>query len=209
MHQRTDYSEYLYHWIKPDVFCKSKEDAYEKAYEIMEAIFDDGFLKASGRDTYKKIESICFTESPAEIMKYQNSRYQPFGFSFLKDDIFDLGGRHAIYQTKEEAELLPSSMHWRHVTYNPKDIGPSKPNGVDFTWEREWRLNVERLSIIDCHFIILPDEHWVARMKEDIQRWKDFPQYMRENAEIRVDPGPYQRYTSTFLECFSALNSIE
>lgn len=209
MHHRTDYSNYLYHWIKPDVFCKTKEDAYERAYEIMEAIFEDGFLKASGRDTYKKIESVCFTESPSEIMKYQNSRYQPFGFAFLKDDIFDLGGRHVIYQTKEEAELLPCSMHWRHVTYNPNDIGPSKPNGVDFTWEREWRLNAKSLSILDCHSIILPDENWVERMKEDIQRWKEFPQYMWENAETHVDPGPYTKYTNAFLECFNALYSIE
>ncbi|MCW6023048.1 hypothetical protein K1Y37_09130 [Serratia marcescens] len=205
MHSRTDYSNYLYHWIKPSKPFNTQEDAYEQAYNIMEEIFDAGYLKASGRDTYKKIESVCFTESPAEIMKSQNSKYQPFGFAFLKSDIFDMGGRHVIYQTKDEAKFLPASMLWRHVTYNPQDVGPSKPNGIDFTWEREWRLNVKKLDILDCHSVILPNEYWIERLKEDIQRWKEFPARMWRDIGVSTDPGPYPKYTPDYIECFNAL----
>lgn len=205
MHLRSDYSKYLYHWIKPSQYCKSFEEAYEQAYGIMEAIFEDGYLKASGRDTYKKIESICFTESPAEIMRRQNSRYQPFGFSFLKADIFDLGGRHVIYQSKSEAELLPESMHWRHVTYDPQNVDKSKPNGIDFTWEREWRLNQSKLSILDCHSVIIPNRDWLERLKADIDHWKAYPAYMWKKANIHVDPDPYLKYTPDFIECFDTL----
>lgn len=205
MHSRTDYSNYLYHWIKPADYCKSKNEAYKKAYQIMEAIFDCGYLRASGVDTYQHIESICFTESPAEIMRLQKSRYQPFGFAFLKSDIFDKGGRHVIYQTKAEAELLPKEMHWRHVTYNPQDVGPRKPKGIDFTWEREWRLNEPKLSIFDCHSVIVPNEEWIEILRADIEHWKHFPAYMREKADVIVDAGPYARYTPDFIECFNAL----
>lgn len=205
MHLRTDYSKYLYHWIKPAEYCNTTEEAYEKAYEIMEAIFEDGYLRASGLDTFKKIKSVCFTESPAEIMKHQESRYQPFGFCFLKEDIFDLGGRHVIYQTKEESKLLDESIHWRHVTYNPQDIDSRKPNGVNFTWEREWRLNEPKLSIFDCYSVIVPNEDWLERLRADIEHWKAYPDYMQEKANIHVDPGPYRRYTPEFIECFDTL----
>ena len=44
-----------------------------------------------------------------------------------------------IYESDEEFSALPSPLEWRHVRYEPPD--------VDFTWEREWRIKCEELTI--------------------------------------------------------------
>lgn len=205
MHSRNDYSPFLYHWIKPASKVTSPKHAMDEAYSVMQQIFECGYLRASGKDTFKNIESICFSESPKEVMRHQSSKYLPFGFAFEKEYIFELGGRHVIYQTKEEADILPPSLHWRHVTYDPSDIAASKPDGVNFTWEREWRLNDSTLNILDCHSVIVPNQDYKEMLEADIEHWKKFPEYMHAMTGTYVDSGPYKRYTPSFIELFEVL----
>ncbi|EOH0527739.1 hypothetical protein ACLMVZ_002382 [Klebsiella aerogenes] len=205
MLDHTDYSPNVYHWIKTDYYGKDDNVANEKAFEVMLMIIDDGFLRSSGKDTFKHIKSICFTESPKEVKAHQSSRYLTFGFSFDKEFIFQKGGRHVIYQTKAEGEDLPPHLHWRHVTYDPTDKR-KREDGINFTWEREWRLNQEELSLLSSNSVIVPNEDFKERLIAEIEHMKGFPEYMREKVGINVDPRPYSQYTPDFIKKFDTIS---
>lgn len=164
MHNYSDYSDDVFHWIKTEYKGKDKNKADECAFEVMKKIVMDGYLNASGKDTFRNLESVCFTESPLEVKRHQSSRYTQFGFAFSKSLIFELGGRHVIYQTKKEALSLPQDFQWRHVTYDPSDKDSVKKQGVNFTWEREWRLNDKQLSIHKAHSIIVPNTYFADEL---------------------------------------------
>jgi len=75
-----------------------------------------------------------------------------------KEWIFKEGGRPVIYQTDEEFNELPETHRWRHVRYDPLSDPP-----IDFTWEREWRINCEELHFdSDVASIVVPDDHWAV-----------------------------------------------
>jgi hypothetical protein len=75
------------------------------------------------------------------------TRYTPFGVLFKKDFIFERGGRPVIYQPESDYSLLPTALQYRHVTF---DLGT-----VDFTWEREWRLQGNQLEFNDSDIHVL------------------------------------------------------
>ncbi|MEQ9912226.1 hypothetical protein [Pectobacterium polaris] len=205
MHGHSDYSPDVYHWIKTDYYGREEVVAKEEAFKVMLIIIDDGVLRSSGKDTFKHIKNICFTESPKEVNAHQSSRYSTFGFSFDKEFIYSNGGRHVIYQTKDEGEAMPTDMHWRHVTYDPADKRKIK-DGINFTWEREWRLNQDELSLLLCNSIIVPNEDFKERLIAEIEHMKGFPKYMREKTGIHVDPRPYSQYTPDFIRKFDTMN---
>ncbi|HHX8939233.1 TPA: hypothetical protein ACVPL5_001128 [Yersinia enterocolitica] len=172
MHNHSDYSDDVFHWIKTDYDGKDNKKADELAFEIMKKIVMDGCLNASGKDTFRNLESVCFTESPLEVKRHQSSRYTQFGFAFSKSLIFDLGGRHVIYQPKNEAHFLPEGLHWRHVTYDPNDKDKVKRSGVNFTWEREWRLNCKQLDIHNAHSVIVPNAFFADELSHFLHGWE-------------------------------------
>ncbi|MEP1554019.1 hypothetical protein, partial [Paraglaciecola sp.] len=111
---RADISQYLYHWVKAD----SEESAIEIPCKIIESrqlLGGDGFVKG-------KHKCICFTESPMNQFHREKYRYKKFGVRFEKNYIFSRGGRPVIYQPKCDYELLPNSLKWRHVTFDPPKI---------------------------------------------------------------------------------------
>jgi hypothetical protein len=74
---------------------------------------------------------------------------------------FERGGRPVIYQTEEEYHNLPESLRWRHVRFDPL-------NGIDFTWEREWRIRIDELVLdISVAVVIVPDSDWEQRIRRD------------------------------------------
>jgi hypothetical protein len=95
---------------------------------------------------------ICFTEAPiSEVVSLfrlsdlaaeggLRPKYEPYGVAVTKKWLFTRGGRPAIYQPDAEYDLLPESIRYRHVRYDPIA-------GVDFTWEREWRLFADELRL--------------------------------------------------------------
>ena len=109
---------------------------------------------------------MCFSEAPLEALggglvnPNYYSKYSPFGIIVRKEWLFEQGGRPVIYQTNEEFENLPDSHKWRHVQYDPLSDPP-----IDFTWEREWRIQREELFIDpDVASIVVPDEDWEGRI---------------------------------------------
>ncbi|MDD2540339.1 MAG: hypothetical protein PHH28_04760 [Desulfuromonadaceae bacterium] len=77
----------------------------------------------------------------------ERPRYEPYGIAVRKDWLFQRNGRPVIYQPDSEYPLLPPQLQWRHVRYEP-------PN-VDFTWEREWRVQCDELQIAPNEVLVL------------------------------------------------------
>jgi len=87
---------------------------------------------------------VCFSEAPitvlARMLADRESRYAPLGVMVDKLWLFAQGGRPVIYQPEAEYEILPEALRYRHVRYEPD-------RGIDFSWEREWRLHADRLAL--------------------------------------------------------------
>jgi hypothetical protein len=80
-------------------------------------------------------------------------RYKPFGIMVAKAWLFERGGRPVIYQPDAEFELLHEGQRFRHVRY--------EPGSVDFTWEREWRIQTSELQLDPGETtLVVPNRSW-------------------------------------------------
>lgn len=169
--KRVDSTWFLYHWVKSDPHTRSVPVDYETAFSVFMKILWDSFLKHGDLIKTGGSPCICFTESPEYFMHSDKSKYQPFGFKFLKQRIFQLGGRAAIYAPDYEKNLIHESMMWRYMRHDPLSISERTPYGVDFTWEREWRLPVPELEVSEALKIIVPDASFVDRVILETENW--------------------------------------
>ncbi len=109
---------------------------------------------------------VCFSEAPIAKLGYllaqrpaSGVRYMPYGIMLSKLWLYEQGGRPVIYQPDADYDLLPDSLRYRHVRYEPPD--------VDFTWEREWRFPGSELGLDPAVLTaIVPDRQWVDKVKE-------------------------------------------
>lgn len=153
---RADLSTDLVHWIKAD----SDEEAFETLKRIVSEralIGGDGHIRGG-------YHCVCFTEAP-ESMFHQtgDNRYRPFGIRVSKKWLFSLGGRPVIYQPDAEFNLLCESQKWRHVRYEPDLEDP-----IDFSWEREWRIQKQELELPSGEArIIVPDSAWIDVLEDE------------------------------------------
>jgi hypothetical protein len=87
----------------------------------------------------------------------------PFGVMVSKQWLFAKGGRPVIYQPSGELDLLPESLRWRHKDFNE----PGNPKN-DYTWEREWRIEIDALKLEpkECTLIV-PDRDWDYRLRDE------------------------------------------
>jgi hypothetical protein len=68
-----------------------------------------------------------------------------------------------IYQPDAEYSATAASQQWRHVRYEP-DASPP----IDFSWEREWRVQTEQLALPAGEAnIIVPHESWATALIEE------------------------------------------
>ena len=81
----------------------------------------------------------------------QRPRYEPYGIAVTKNWLYKQGGRPVIYDNNESYNKLPDDMKYRWVHYDPS-------LGVDYTWEREWRICTDSL-ILDPKqtLVVVPD----------------------------------------------------
>lgn len=166
---RTDISNFLIHFTKGE----SLEDAFQNLSKIVR----EQTLIGSGTFIKGNIPCICFSEAPLTnlsdglVNPNYYSRYSPFGILVTKKWLFRLGGRPVIYESDEEYHSLPDTHKWRHMLYDPCGNPP-----VDFTWEREWRIQCEYLQFKKNNAsIVLPNENWANRLineHESQQEWK-------------------------------------
>jgi hypothetical protein len=181
---REDISDFLIHF--------TKGDTHETAFARLRTILTEKRLIGSNLHIKGKHTCVCLSEAPLAAMEKgllnssAYSRYSPFGVLFNKPYIFAKGGRPVIYQPHAEYILLPASLNWRHVTYDPTG---SKP--TDFTWEREWRIHAPELKFDGtCAAAVVPDSTWADRLieaHEEDERYRvvEYMQIMDENIVIQ------------------------
>jgi hypothetical protein len=128
------------------------------------SILNGSVLKGGNGFIKGKYKCVCFSEAPVSKLPTimanapsHNFKYQPYGVMVSKHWFFGQGGRPVIYGSSDEFDRLPEEMKHRHV-----NLHYGKPYNVDFTWEREWRLKSEEVSLDPSTVtVILPD--WDAR----------------------------------------------
>tara|TARA_B100000929_G_C15493223_1_gene415160 strand:- start:71 stop:1261 length:1191 start_codon:yes stop_codon:yes gene_type:complete len=171
---RTDISKYLIHFLrKPSNLDlpKGENKNFTKAYyplrvdseinsefECLTNIIKEGGLRASfsyrnGKQTiYGKYPVVCFTEMPLiNFLQYAKSRTDTritnYGLAFLKNDIFEYGGRPVISGLSYDNTFNFEDISNRIL--DPKILGYSEQYRYvkldlrkrnDWTHEREWRI---------------------------------------------------------------------
>ena len=115
----------------------------------------------------KNSPCVCLTESPKDLLSSDilyditGNKYKPFGFIFSKEALYEKGARPVIYQPKEELNLLDETIHWRHATLDfTKEI--------NYSWQREWRINKNLNVSFDNSVILLPSKEWHTRFVEQL-----------------------------------------
>lgn len=155
MSTRPDISDSLIHFTRG----ANWNEALVKLIEIAKSgvlLGGDGHVKGGYR-------CVCLTEAPLPavagdlLSNGSFTRYSPFGVLISKARVFRNGGRPAIYQSDSEFEGLPASARWRHVRYEPTAEPP-----IDFTWEREWRIQCDVFPISPAEAVlVLPNPEWL------------------------------------------------
>lgn len=152
---RLDLSKYLVHW--------TKGDNYEEAFDVLRQIVYNRIFLGSNGSIRGGWSCVCFTEAPERVFHQASSRYKPFGIQIPKAWLFEKGGRPVIYQASHEYELLNERIRWRHVRYEPHTTPP-----VDFSWEREWRIQAEELAIDPTvSRILVPHARWADALIDE------------------------------------------
>lgn len=158
---RGDLSERLIHLTRDLEGISGQERFYK--------ILNSQQILGSSKSILGGYKCICFSEAPISALgqiiakKDPDIRYSPYGFMFTKEYLYNLGARPVIYQSAEEYYLLKDELKYRHVSF---DL--SKDKKVDWTWEREWRLKKEMLSISPNDVtLIIPTREIEEKLKDE------------------------------------------
>lgn len=156
---RRDISDLLFHFtrslghgkrveIKSGMSMSSSEG---RAINVLRKILYEGKLRGTSNWTYGE-DCVCFTEAPIQefnsifslvsvaASKEERPRYEPYGIAVNKHWLFKQGGRPVIYDSPSSFNDLPPAMRHRFVPYDLE-------KGIDFTWEREWRIRTSTLAL--------------------------------------------------------------
>ena len=164
---RKDLSTWLWHFVRRDV----------NQAETVRAILDGKRLKAMQADHVSKAWVLCFTEAPLSECVRQDrvladsayTLFSLFGVGFRRRWLWAKGALPVIYQPNTRLDELPEKQKWRHVEF---DL--SKPNPVDFTWQREWRLNKVELEFSEKDVVlVIPD---TDELKDHLWEYQVDPQ---------------------------------
>ncbi len=140
---RSDVSDYLIHLTKgrtgkgrhwePRGFQDAVRGPKFAPLSVLGEILKDGVVKGSNNHGHIKgtRTAACFTETPLSNVQHIVSRYSYYRIAVSKRVAFDAGARPVIYLPDAESGWIPAEEKWRHMRFD---------GGVDFTWEREWRL---------------------------------------------------------------------
>jgi hypothetical protein len=164
---RDDLSDTLIHL--------TRGSTYEEAAQTFTKILDEKRLVGGSGCIKSGFRCVCFSEAPlsklSQILANPMShgmRYKPFGVMVDKSWLFERGGRPVIYQPDSEFKLLHEDQKFRHVRYDP-------PSNVDFTWEREWRIQTEELSLeLGTTTVVVPNREWERKVLDphDQKIWR-------------------------------------
>jgi hypothetical protein len=118
---------------------------------VLKKILYEGELRGTSKWTHGH-DCVCFTEAPIQEFnaifqlvelassEHERPRYEPYGVAVSKRWLFENGGRPVIYDTPGAFATYPAALQHRFVPYDPAA-------GIDYTWEREWRVPTSRLAL--------------------------------------------------------------
>lgn len=158
---RADITDTLVHWVKGD----REGDAFRSFFSILR----EECLRGGSGYIRGGFTCVCFSEAPVDalgraLMYERNAgqRYWPYGVMVAKKWLFAQGGRPVIYGPEQDYHALRNEQKWRYVNYDPISNSP-----VDFTWEREWRIQTESLRFSpECASLVMPDRTSLRRLVE-------------------------------------------
>jgi len=156
---RRDVGELLFHFTRtPEEATVSwstpgggEATTTSSALAVLTKILYEGALRGTSTWTYGQ-KCVCFTEAPITefnsvfslvaiaASQQERPRYEPYGVAVNKKWLFEKGGRPVIYDEPDAFQSLSRDLQYRFVPYNPL-------KGVDFTWEREWRIKTDALRL--------------------------------------------------------------
>ncbi len=152
---RADLSNDLIHWIRG----ASDDEAFDTMRRI---VLEQRLLGGTGH-IKGEYTCVCFTEAPQGTFHKVVGRYRPFGIRVSKRWAYAQSGRPVVYQTDAEFHQLPESHKWRHVRYEPNAEPP-----IDFSWEREWRIQADELYLPPGQArIVVPHESWALALGQE------------------------------------------
>jgi hypothetical protein len=188
MGTRFDISDKLIHFTRGE----SPNDAFGR----LRAIIRERRLIAGNSMIRGGYGCVCFTEAPLAaftdvfVSRIPFTRYAPFGLMFEKTWVYGRGGRPVIYQPSTDFSLLPEALRWRHVRFEL-----TGEQVIDFTWEREWRINCDELLFSPSEaVIVVPNDEWAVALlrSHDAEQDMDVELYSmvieRELAELWREP---------------------
>jgi hypothetical protein len=156
---RRDLGSLLFHFtrapdagfVQVDTGHGSKLSMSASASSVLRKILYEGALRGTSGWTYG-YNCVCFTEAPIQefnsifslvemaASEKERPRYEPYGVAVSKNWLFAHGGRPVIYDRPDGVMVLPEDQRYRFVPYDPTA-------GIDFTWEREWRIRSDSLQL--------------------------------------------------------------
>lgn len=183
---RRDITTYLFHFVNRD----------GRPADTLRAILRSGHIRG-GIYPPCTDPTVCFTEAPlGEIVRqdgildaHSYKRLSLWGIGFKKKFIFDSGGLPAVYQPRRDlGELVPGA-RWRHVDF---DLA----TGIDYTWQREWRLRTAELNFESEDAILV-----VPSVKEFVRElWYVSYDAELEDGELTYHGGTYKKWDFIPLE---------
>lgn len=182
--ERNDITGYLIHLTKGKEIENEKFNVFEILIKILKdkkligSTTESGFIVGDKR-------AVCFQESPIYSLsqniyyeqklfkeeKLKKKRYVGVGLMFTKPYIYKKGGRPVIYdKTTEAKKYLPKDQWWRIVNYDLSD----ENNIIDWTYEREWRVEGELEFELSDISVIVPN-------------YKVFKKIIKECNDVGID----------------------
>jgi hypothetical protein len=167
------------HDINQNLIHFTSGATYSDAFDRLRKIINDQTLFGSNDMIRGGSNCICFSEAPLKSLPFglvntdNYSKYSPFGIMFAKSWIFSQGGRPVIYEPDNEFDKLPDSHRWRHVRYEPNSATP-----IDFTWEREWRIQSDALAFDSfVASVVVPDISWAEALVDNHEENVEFESF--------------------------------
>ena len=170
------------------------------ALNILSAIIGSSPPGLKGNHGYIKgsYNCVCFMEAPltevANMLKFNTSlqniedrpRYEGYGIAVPKQWLWQRGGRPVIYQPLSDYDSLANEIKYKHVIFNPPD--------VDFTWEREWRIQTHFLELEPQYttVIVNTQDDYYYLQEQHSHSMKQYVSYYPECSEIIIQPYPWK-----------------
>jgi hypothetical protein len=145
---RTDLSQWLWHFTRRD----------QNPIETLTTIVKSKSLLGS-MDRFSDNPFVCFSEAPLAQLLLQSPilaangyhRLSNFGVGVRKSWLYKRGGLPVIYQPDSLISELCPNQRFRHVTLD-------LDRGLDYTWQREWRIPTDRLALDQKETIVVAPE---------------------------------------------------